>query len=300
MKYNREEFLRIRRTGIGGSDVGAILGVDGWRTPLDVFLEKCSPPPDEPEEENEPCLWGRLMEPVVIKEYERRTNRRTIQVPMQRHPKLEWAFAHIDAMVLDGNGSFSHILEIKTTRSLREEIPKKTLCQVHWYHGLFPDIPYTDLITVRCGSQYEQVEIKRDQAFTDMLLEKCHDFWINNVLKKEPPEPMTAGDVMKLFPNSTKGKTNNVGEETLQAIEKLRVLNEERTRNEMQRKSVTNEIVRAFGDAESIAYKNKIIATYKSQCSTRVDVKAFREENPDLAGKYEKESQSRILRIKNA
>ena len=36
----REEWLSARRTGIGGSDIAAILGLSPWRTPLDVYRDK--------------------------------------------------------------------------------------------------------------------------------------------------------------------------------------------------------------------------------------------------------------------
>jgi predicted phage-related endonuclease len=36
----REEWLVLRRKGIGGSDVSAILGINPWKTAMDVWLEK--------------------------------------------------------------------------------------------------------------------------------------------------------------------------------------------------------------------------------------------------------------------
>ena len=36
----RLEWLKTRQTGIGGSDVAAILGHSKWKTPLDVYIDK--------------------------------------------------------------------------------------------------------------------------------------------------------------------------------------------------------------------------------------------------------------------
>ena len=33
---NREEWLNERRTGIGGSDAAAVMGLNPWKSPLDV------------------------------------------------------------------------------------------------------------------------------------------------------------------------------------------------------------------------------------------------------------------------
>ena len=43
----REEWLKVRRTGIGGSDVAAILGMDHNRGPLHVYLDKRGELPEE-------------------------------------------------------------------------------------------------------------------------------------------------------------------------------------------------------------------------------------------------------------
>lgn len=41
----RLEWLKTRQTGIGGSDVAAILGLSKWKTPLDVYNDKIAEPP---------------------------------------------------------------------------------------------------------------------------------------------------------------------------------------------------------------------------------------------------------------
>ena len=37
---NRIEWLKARQKGIGGADVAAILGINPYRTPLDIYREK--------------------------------------------------------------------------------------------------------------------------------------------------------------------------------------------------------------------------------------------------------------------
>lgn len=39
---SREDWLRERRTGIGGSDAGAICGLNPYSSPMDVYLDKTS------------------------------------------------------------------------------------------------------------------------------------------------------------------------------------------------------------------------------------------------------------------
>ena len=38
----REEWLKARKLGLGGSDMAAVLGLSPWRSPIDVWLDKTS------------------------------------------------------------------------------------------------------------------------------------------------------------------------------------------------------------------------------------------------------------------
>jgi putative phage-type endonuclease len=62
----RDEWLAARRTGIGGSDIAAILGLSPWRTPLDVYRDKVD---GAEQPETEAMRWGRLLEDVIAREY---------------------------------------------------------------------------------------------------------------------------------------------------------------------------------------------------------------------------------------
>ena len=37
---SREEWLKLRKNGIGGSDVGAVCGLNPYRSAMDVFIDK--------------------------------------------------------------------------------------------------------------------------------------------------------------------------------------------------------------------------------------------------------------------
>ncbi len=68
----REEWLKYRTQGIGGSDVSIIAGINPFRSAHQLWLEKTGQA--EPEEtESEYAHFGTLLEPVVRKEFTRRT-----------------------------------------------------------------------------------------------------------------------------------------------------------------------------------------------------------------------------------
>jgi putative phage-type endonuclease len=64
----RKEWLEQRMEGIGGSDISAVLGVNPWRTPLDVWLEKTGRG-ETWATEPERVKWGKLLEPAIARGY---------------------------------------------------------------------------------------------------------------------------------------------------------------------------------------------------------------------------------------
>ena len=61
---SRADWLEERRKSLGGSDVGAILGLNRWRSPYSVWADKRGLLPDEPD--NEAMRTGRDLEPYVL------------------------------------------------------------------------------------------------------------------------------------------------------------------------------------------------------------------------------------------
>jgi predicted phage-related endonuclease len=71
--YNPASDPEVRKTGIGGSEAGAVLGLSKWATPLDVYLRKRGLV--EEDETGEAGAWGKILEPVVLGHYAEQTGR---------------------------------------------------------------------------------------------------------------------------------------------------------------------------------------------------------------------------------
>lgn len=69
----REQWLNLRRRGIGGSDASVVLGVNPYRSVLELWLDKTKQL--EPEESTiEAAYWGQVLEPVVRDEFTKRAD----------------------------------------------------------------------------------------------------------------------------------------------------------------------------------------------------------------------------------
>jgi len=65
-----KEWHDERLRGIGGSDVGAALGVSPWKTQLELWSEKAGLVPDD-FDGNEFTYWGEQLEQIVMERYEK-------------------------------------------------------------------------------------------------------------------------------------------------------------------------------------------------------------------------------------
>ena len=134
---SREEWLRYRKCGIGGSDVAAILGISKWNSAISLWLDKTNQT-NEPVEENEAMQWGTIMEPIIRNRFAEVTGKTVVEVKaMLQHPEHPFMLADVDGLTTDDEGNPA-ILEIKTASEYKRaewenDIPSYYQAQVQHY-----------------------------------------------------------------------------------------------------------------------------------------------------------------------
>lgn len=68
---SREQWLAMRKGGIGGSDAGAVCGLNPYRSPFSVYMDKTSDA--APEEDNERMRQGRDLEDYCARRFSEAT-----------------------------------------------------------------------------------------------------------------------------------------------------------------------------------------------------------------------------------
>lgn len=186
----RAEWLKWRRKGIGGSDAGAIAGLNPWKSAMEVYLDKRGElPPDEGV--GEAAYWGIKLEDLVASEFKER-NGLWIQRNnhLLAHPKHEHMQANIDREIFDkerGPG----ILEVKTASAyLADEwengqIPDSYNLQANHYMAVTGH-EYAWFAVLIGGQKYHQVMIERDEELIEIIIELEAKFW-EQVKAGEPP-----------------------------------------------------------------------------------------------------------------
>ena len=135
---NRDEWLTIRKQGIGGSDAASAMGLNPYKSQLELWMDKTGRdgnlPKTDPNDESSPMYWGNLLESVVASHYCKRTGYKVRRInAVLQHPTVPWMLANIDREVIGVPDV--QILECKTAgmngaRLWKEGVPEYVQLQV--------------------------------------------------------------------------------------------------------------------------------------------------------------------------
>ncbi len=293
IEMSHEEWLTERRSGIGGSDIGAVLGLNPYKTPLDVFLDKTGKVEPEDLSDNPRVHFGNVLEDIVAQEYARKTGwkvRKRNQI--FRHPDHKWMLANIDRSV---NGQ-KKILECKTADAwtkgnwgaeFTDEVPDHYLVQPAWY---MPILNYqsADLAVLIGGNDHRIYNFDRDSELEETIIERAHDFWFKNVLADIPPEPINNHDLEIMYAMDN-GKFIVATAQIESTVEKLKgtraqikKLEEEKGKFEFEIKKFMGEHSEVLLDGEN----QKLITWKRTKDSKKFNEKKFKLEHPDLHSSF--------------
>lgn len=168
---DRQEWLRLRRRGIGGSDIAAICGLNTYTSPYRVYLDKRGEIPFEPD--SEAAKWGRRLEPVVAAGWAEDTGIALHPCPgMLSRRDRPWMLANPD--YLAGDPDRPAILEIKTRSVWQLEewesgVPDGPALQVQWYMAVTGAVE-SFVAALIGGNTLRWHHLVRDQALIETLI----------------------------------------------------------------------------------------------------------------------------------
>lgn len=191
-----EEWLTARRTGIGGSDVAAVLGISRYAGPTRVFYDKLGVLPDE---DNAKMEWGRRHEDAIRQKFaDEHPELHVCDGPgLVAHPARRWQLATVDGLICDPtSGEPVEIFEAKTATphgkdsewgdEATDEVPLPYVCQCTWYMDVF-GLRRARLAVLINGWDYREYVIDYDPELARKLRAHASVFWHSNVLPQTPP-----------------------------------------------------------------------------------------------------------------
>lgn len=285
-----QQFYEERKRGIGGSDASAVLGVNPYKSAIDVFLEKTGQ--IAPSTDDTPATyWGKRLEPIVREEFQRQTGLTVMtSTEMFQSDTYPFMIAHVDGFGRDGEIPF--VLECKTTHSRNAEqwtgdvLPIPYMIQVA--HYLFVTGAQKGFLAVLIGgNDFRIFPIDRDADVERLLLEGETRFWTEYVQKGILPPVdgslATANALQSLYATTTPAPIELTGMET--ACAKLLHLKQQRKAVEQEELLLENQLKAAMQSHE-MGTCGEYRVTWKPCETRRLDVKNFQAQQPDMYARY--------------
>ena len=311
--FTHEQWLALRTTGIGGSDAGAIMGLNKYATPLTVYLAKKD---FAHFTGNKATEWGNILEDPVRQKAREELGIEIETVPgMFRNKEHDFMTANFDGLVyIDGEkeiaGSVVRGLgghEIKTSRTgdgfTADEIPDSYYAQVQHYMAV-TGISFF-VLTVFIFDRYEgrHYVIPRNDDFIKILIEQELNFWENNVLADVAPAPTGNEQEMDLVKSLPMTEEICLDDECEAWLAEKEVVDERikelQSRSDVIKEQILLKMVESSGVSDGAAKVTATCGLWKitlnTQTTKRVDANALKKAG--LYDQFTKDSVSKVMRI---
>lgn len=258
---NRQAWLKARRSGLGGSDAAAVLGLSPWKSPLALWSEKCGLVEQPNLDELEYIEWGNVLEEPIAKKYVQVTGRTLIdhgRFAIRHHPEKSFMHCTIDREIepspedkitIPGDLSIKNVGAFKA-KDWESEAP--LLYQVQLQHELsVTGLQWGSFAVLIGGQKFAWLDTPRNDRFISHLVEKEEEFW-DMVQRGNPPEAdasdSTKEVLLRLYPKDT-GDSKALPDDFAAFAERRRALKEQAKAIEAELQGIDNQIKAVIGAA---------------------------------------------------
>ncbi|MCC1497947.1 YqaJ viral recombinase family protein [Alcanivorax sp. 1008] len=298
---SREDWLEVRKQGVGASDAAAACGISPYQSQLELWLIKTGRDEGltkiDPDDMTSPIYWGNVLESVVAENYSKLTGNKVRRLnSVLQHPDEDkrWMLANLDYTVVANEEV--QILECKTagewgSKLWRDGVPMYIQCQVA--HQLaVTGKQAADVCVLLCGQKLEIHRIERDDDLIDRLIELERRFW--HYVETDTPPPAdgsaSAGKALQCLYPKDQGQTVDYSDnndlcgdfnELLDIRDRLSRLSEREER-------LKQHIQEAMGDASTGKFIGGEISWKRSKDSQVLDTTALLKDHPEYINQYPK------------
>lgn len=303
----REEWLQLRKQGIGGSDAGAILGVNPYSSPMDVYINKINDDTDIEDEDNESMRLGRDLEAYVAERFCEETGLKVRRSNnMYAHPDYPFMIADVDRLIVGKeNGLIG--LECKTASPYSADkwkdgqIPAHYLAQCYHYMAVLGAKAWYIAVVIY-GKEFKYIKIERDEEIINNLIQIEKQFWEQNVIARCMPEPDGSEAANDFINEYFKESRHELSIQLLGFDEKLeRRMEIDKLMNKLKAEKLQIEQeVKVFMKEAEFAEDENFIVSWKQSISNRLDTNRLKKEMPDIYKRFCKQITSRRFIVKHA
>lgn len=290
-----------RKSGIGGSDVAAILGLSPWKTAVDVYLDKVEQNNNEAgtQDIHTPIFWGNKHEESILEAYEIETGNKISFLDTVFDKNVPFLFANVDAVARDEKV----IVEAKSTTAQNEwgeegtsQIPKHYLCQVAHYASIL-NADYVDIPVLFFGSTFHIYRYERNLQLEKMIRDRLIQFWEHNVMQHIAPEISNINDAKRIY-RASNGNPVTADKEALEAANRLKEIKEQEALLKKEKEANQLKIQKYLGEYDSLLdFEGNKVCTWRDYDANRFDSTRFKHEHPKMYEKYVKTTHARRFNV---
>jgi putative phage-type endonuclease len=289
-----------RQSHIGGSDVAAILGCDPFRNAYETWLEKTGKLNDE--DKKTPAIRiGRILEASAMLFAQEKLGR-ILRNQYRVFKDWKTLACNTDGIVKESGNP----VEAKTT-NITYRSPEKD----EWGEEGSDVVPERVILqaTVQCaacesdvchvpaiigGRGFVMFQVTFDKALFEMIMEQLQRFWDYNVQQDIPPENVVPS---MEYVKRIQRLPESIVDVDSDMVQKWQEARQNRLDCEKQEEQAQAAMLAAIGQSEAGRYDGGMV-TYYQQKREMIDTTMLKEEMPEVAAKYIKETVYRVARIK--
>lgn len=297
---SHEQWLDVRKQGIGSSDAAAACGLNPHMSMLELWMIKTGRIKTAsdllPQNNYSPLYWGHQLEPLIAHYYQHKTGHKVRKVnAVLQHPDPDKHFmlANLDYSVVGCDEV--QILECKSvgewgTKLWRDGVPLYVIIQVQ--HQLaVTGKQAAHICTLICGHEAKIFKVERNDMVIEQIMASEQIFW-HCVEHDLPPSVDASASAAKalqlLYPQHIPLQT--VDFSTLEGVDQLfsDLLHEEEQLLQHQTKYdyLKHRIQTLMKEAEKAIFSKGTVTWKKSKDSVVLDQKALLQVQPELLQQY--------------
>lgn len=280
LEHDSEEWHEARQGSLGASEVAAVLGLSRWATPYTVWESKMGVRSDIPENL---AYFGHKLEPVIAGWIEAKHPEVGPLSPSisVRSTEFPWLTATPDRMAGDIP------VELKTSSqnmkgTWAEGVPDYYRIQSLVQQGIL-GAPFGWLAVLHGGNEPELHKIEFDSEAWEMITRITGEWWREHVEARVAPPPSVRGEIAAVWPTA-EGTSTTLSDLAFEVFEQRNVLLSDIKAMQEDADELELVLAKYVGDAETLEYGGRAVATWKTQQGRETArVALLREKFPAIA-----------------
>ncbi len=298
----REDWLKLRKNGIGGSDAATACGLSRWNSPLGLWLDKTSEEINS--EYTEAMFWGTTLEPVIRQVFSNKIGKTVEEVNyIIQSREYPFMLADIDGIIREEDGSVS-LVEIKTVSAYKaaewvDGVPIEYYIQIQHYLAVC-ELPRAYVVYLVGGNELNYKLVERDEETIQSIIMLEKDFWDKVANGVKPEADSNSGDALnQLYPQSSNTRLllPDEADGLIEEYVNIKMIEEDVKKKKSE---LENKIKAMMGDAECGRSKNGYNVSWKSAVSSHLDTTKLKKDKPELVEEYTTKSSYRRFSVTKA